>query len=780
MEGEDLLSVSSVDQKLPKVEILKRLITEKLTTAAREILAVVERTVSGYEEEAAGLRTEIDRQRSQLEAVLQPRVSLCRMTDGGEDLGHSEDEGSVKTGVINLHVGLLQDSHPRFLSRNVVQSEVQEVRCPRGLKEEEFLDLLKTTFPQLSREVEIFSVDASGKLKTLDLRDLTPEEIQSSGGSVLYIREKAADDSVKNPTKEDATTNNDNNGGPSLKTPGRRRTSLNLRVCLLKDSETNVLKRGVLRSQVQEVRCPRGLQEPQFLDLLRSSFPQLTGLFDAFTVDTTKKLTPLNLKTLTPEKIQRAIQSRGKGRSALYIRAKDSRSFMEKPPPSDGRAEAVDESSPDGRVEELLQHVGATEDGVEHDGRSQDFRDPNSARHGADSDDGDDGDEEWKPDENCEETEEMKKKKKIRSSVRTKRRKPKLSSLKVETSGAPLSCRVCRALRGSENMLIKHSWSHVDDPEGLCGVCGEHSEDLRSHLNAHQKTHSCDVCGKTFLSLVGLQRHVPLHSREKPFECQTCGKVYVSRSSLRNHQWEHVENKRHGCDVCHRSFAFKQQLRIHSRTHTGEKPFTCDVCGKSVSDLNSLSRHNLIHAGEKRYGCRFCGKRFLTPGKVREHEKIHTVRDRRYLCEICCKTFHTQGELNAHLRTHSQDKIMCGVCGKGLSSKGALRRHAFIHTGEKPYECSVCGRSFNSSSLLRNHLKTHSGVKPFVCSICGKASSRKEHLIVHMRTHNGEKPYRCTVCDRGFTQSHCLKTHMKSHQGAAEEEERAAAGGQTD
>ncbi|XP_038586878.1 uncharacterized protein LOC119911979 [Micropterus salmoides] len=71
-------SVDSVDYKLAKTEILRGFIAEKLTTAAQEIFAVVERTVAGYEEEASGLRQEIDRQRRQLEAVLQPRVSLCR------------------------------------------------------------------------------------------------------------------------------------------------------------------------------------------------------------------------------------------------------------------------------------------------------------------------------------------------------------------------------------------------------------------------------------------------------------------------------------------------------------------------------------------------------------------------------------------------------------------------------------------------------------------------------------------------------------------------------
>ncbi|KAK9523146.1 hypothetical protein VZT92_019561 [Zoarces viviparus] len=63
---------------MSKAEILRGIVTEKLTTAAQEILAVVERTVAGYEEEASGFRREIDRRKKQLEVLLQPRVSLER------------------------------------------------------------------------------------------------------------------------------------------------------------------------------------------------------------------------------------------------------------------------------------------------------------------------------------------------------------------------------------------------------------------------------------------------------------------------------------------------------------------------------------------------------------------------------------------------------------------------------------------------------------------------------------------------------------------------------
>ncbi|CAJ1048320.1 zinc finger protein 436-like [Xyrichtys novacula] len=772
MEGLNVMFVSAedfVDYKPFKAEILRELVIEKLTTAAREILAVVERTVSGYEEEAAGLRQEIVRQRSQMEAVLQPRESLYELDD--EDLD-----------ICDISVNADEDESDNMEGEEQsVGEEDQKVTSPGY------------TYPR--------------------------------------------DPDYQIPKKRSS----------SMKKKRRKNEDISLRVCLLQDSNTTILKRGVSKSEILEVRCPRGLQEPEFLDLLRSFFPQLMGQFDALTTDTSRVLKPLNLKTLTPEKIQRAIQSRGKGRSALYIRIKDGTEPQstplktDDPEPGEAQAGVSSGSSPveeeEEEEEEEKPHRGQ-ETEEEHGGRSGDIRAADS--DGDDGDDGDKGlvesdllyenaetkeatdlhedpgapspssvsvsvsvseeseeedkDEEWTPEEMqnlINKPHSSKMRQMNRSGVQMKKKKKKEmeeeeeelqspSEVSTVESGAPLSCKVCKALKTSKNMLIKHSWSHVDDPEGLCGVCGEHSEspeELRSHLNAHRRTFSCIVCGKTFLSLVGLQRHTPLHSGERPFKCEVCGKAYASENTLKSHRWEHVRDKPFKCDVCQKSFAFKLQLRIHCRTHSDKKPYTCDKCGKSVSDLQSLYRHNMIHSGEKHFGCGVCGKRFVSPTGLRQHEKIHTVRDKTYLCEICCKSFHKQGQLKVHMTSHGEKKFICDICGKAVSAKSRLKAHMRIHTGEKPYVCLECGRRFNSCSHLREHRTSHSGLKPYLCTVCGKAWACRKHLVVHMRIHSGERPYKCTICDRAFTQGHCLKTHMKSHQV---EEKPPAVGGQMD
>lgn len=63
---------------MSKGEILRGFVTERLAAAAQEILEAVDGIVAGYEEEAAGFRQEIERQRRQLELLLQRQLAHSR------------------------------------------------------------------------------------------------------------------------------------------------------------------------------------------------------------------------------------------------------------------------------------------------------------------------------------------------------------------------------------------------------------------------------------------------------------------------------------------------------------------------------------------------------------------------------------------------------------------------------------------------------------------------------------------------------------------------------
>ncbi|XP_076019355.1 uncharacterized protein LOC143010734 isoform X2 [Genypterus blacodes] len=689
---------------MSKPDTLRGFIAERLAAAAREILAAVDRTVSGYEEEASGCRQEMERQRRQLEALL-PRVKLHR--EGVDTQNHADEEGgdgedeqtalslhrcqknpkdsSRQTSPrvqsergnadkhLDLRVCMLQDAQSDILPKNVFQKcPVQRLKCPGGLQgAADLLDLLRSSFPQLAGGssfgcFDIFTLDKTRRLRKVEPQ--TSEEIckyaRSTRGKypTLYIRLKTGDTTELLPLQR----KDDARDAPS--------TSAEL-------TDDEIRPQSSLAQQADDRRAV------DILDVLDKT-SQLHGEMESeqtYDVEDDRTLE------------QMSIQAISAGRSEAQ---------------TEGCISSDNEGKPEARSAKMTT--------------------------------------------------------KRRARVYSLEVKRTKFSAKTENSAELLACRVCGYLHKSNIMLIKHAWSHDSDPQSLCGVCGEHlesAEALKNHLQGHQKTHDCHVCGKSLLSIVSLTEHVAAHTGETPYECRTCHKRFALKLSLKNHQRRHAASRPQKSYTSHH--LFDKKLEARRRSHGDEKPYRCGICGKSLCDLRSLNRHKLTHTGERRHSCHVCGKGFKLLGTLKTHEKIHTERDRTYLCDVCCKMFLTSKQLQIHMRTHTKEKpFNCGECGKGFSTKGTLTIHMRVHTGEMPYRCSECGWSFKRKTHLDNHLKVHSGQKPYVCLVCGKACARKFYLTVHMRTHNGERPYQCSICNKAFTQGHSLKTHMKSHKGA--------------
>ena len=120
-------------------------------------------------------------------------------------------------------------------------------------------------------------------------------------------------------------------------------------------------------------------------------------------------------------------------------------------------------------------------------------------------------------------------------------------------------------------------------------------------------------------------------------------------------------------------------------------------------------------------------------------------------------------------------------------SNGASNLNDSAHT------CTICGQQYTTYEFLQCHMATHttptnrkqpqhtrlktpsrssggedsssprSGGRSHICPICNKEFSTGSNMSRHMKIHSGVKPYQCKGCDRYFTQSNDLKRHIKTH-----------------
>ncbi|KAK2863401.1 hypothetical protein Q5P01_002934 [Channa striata] len=301
MELETVVSLS-------KVEILRGIITEKLTTAAQEIFAVVERTVAGYEEEASGFRQEIDRQRRQLDVVLQPEIKV--ETTDEEQLSpifEPVQEEATRGGDLSED----ENQHKYEPSEGFIYTTEEE--HDGGVEEQLVLSTAQNQEPVTESDYEPAS-------------RLLPPVVESN-------RNSAGRQRVMKPKNQ-----------------------IQLRIRILEDSQIEVLSLSVYKKYpLHELQCPSGLQETDFLNLLRSTYPQLAPhkQFEFFLTDHTRRLQPLKVKTLTPEEIVSTLKSSGAGNSALYIQLKtqeEPRASDDSVPPSQRTAAADSESTSDQSV----------------------------------------------------------------------------------------------------------------------------------------------------------------------------------------------------------------------------------------------------------------------------------------------------------------------------------------------------------------------------------------------------------------------------------------------
>ncbi|XP_067347325.1 uncharacterized protein [Channa argus] len=216
-------------------------------------------------------------------------------------------------------------------------------------------------------------------------------------------------------------------------------------------------------------------------------------------------------------------------------------------------------------------------------------------------------------------------------------------------------------------------------------------------------TNTCEYCGKVFMSLSILNKHIKAHTML--FQCDKCEKKYVTRDSLNVHRRIHTGEMPYLCSHCGRGFRSSCIFKSHVRIHTGERRYKCHICGKT--SIQHLARHMRMHRGEKNYLCTECGKAFLSSGELRLHMRFHTG-ERPYTCKHCGRGFRAKCQLTVHIRQHTGEcPYRCPVCPKSFHTLNAQKRHVLIHSNKKSFQCLKCGKIFRQEVTFKMHVQTH-------------------------------------------------------------------------
>ncbi|XP_077558532.1 uncharacterized protein LOC144174005 isoform X2 [Haemaphysalis longicornis] len=166
-------------------------------------------------------------------------------------------------------------------------------------------------------------------------------------------------------------------------------------------------------------------------------------------------------------------------------------------------------------------------------------------------------------------------------------------------------CAACLQLFASSKYLAKHQKAHSEEgPDGtLTLTCTSAKMPANQRAPARSKDQrpfglSCDECHLRFKYQSSLTAHkMTAHG----------GKPKGSKSSLT-------------CEICERSFVSVLGLSSHLRIHTGERPFACQECGAAFCQASTLREHTVLkHSRAFRETCPLCGRGCVTKTKLRKH-----------------------------------------------------------------------------------------------------------------------------------------------------------------
>ncbi|KAL1129440.1 hypothetical protein AAG570_013966 [Ranatra chinensis] len=259
---------------------------------------------------------------------------------------------------------------------------------------------------------------------------------------------------------------------------------------------------------------------------------------------------------------------------------------------------------------------------------------------------------------------------------------------------------------------------------------------------AEEGRHVCAKCGKSYVRVGGLMRHVKFECGVEPmFQCPACPHRTKQKVSLVKHinEMHHPEPVRFNCSIC--GFATKRKSNLTRHQF---------LIGWIVSRLGHVAE-----CGGYKHRCSSCGREYAHQNSLQRHLRYECGKEPQFQCPYCSHKTKRKENLIPHIvQKHNTNVLVyrCHLCP--YSNK---------YSGGGGNKCGNCGRQYAYHHGLQRHLRYECGKQPqFQCSYCPHRTKRKENLAQHIvQIHNPNvQLYRCHLCSYSSKKEPLLRTHL--------------------